>query len=227
MVAQSERFLLPEGQVIDEILPKPVLDMLAEEMRAIDPRLDLIPFQRYKPWALLLTIPLVEAQMKHPQCIAMDLRIFQSAALAGKKTGGLETIDEQLGLFDGFSAEEQIRMLALQLDHLRACRKQGRSWTGEMVRAYLARDIAAMESASEDYLEGGGAIAPTAADRALHDRLMADLLTGRNRRMAERIDGLLRKEKVPHFIAAGALHFSGPEGIVALLQKQGWKVTPL
>jgi uncharacterized protein YbaP (TraB family) len=227
MVAQSERLLLPEGQVIDEVLPEKLVGQLAEELRSISPELDLIPFQRYKPWALLMTLPLVEAQMKSPSALPMDLQIFQRATLGGKKTGGIETIDEQLGVFDQFTMVEQIRMLELQVDYLRHCRKQKRSWIGEMVRAYLNRDMKAMETASDEYLEGGGEIRPTDADRALHARLMAILLIERNRRMADRIDGLLSKNKTRHFIAAGALHFAGAEGLPALLEKKGWRVTPL
>jgi hypothetical protein len=48
------------------------------------------------------------------------------------------------------------------------------------------------------------------------------LVTDRNVKMADRIDAFIKKE--PTFIAVGALHLPGADGVVALLRKKGYTV---
>ena len=49
------------------------------------------------------------------------------------------------------------------------------------------------------------------------------IVTDRNRRMAERMQPMLTAGAA--FVAVGALHLPGEEGIVALLREAGWTVT--
>ena len=51
------------------------------------------------------------------------------------------------------------------------------------------------------------------------------LLTDRNLRMAERIAKMIQKES--HFIAIGALHLPGEQGVINLLRKKGFTLTAL
>lgn len=51
----------------------------------------------------------------------------------------------------------------------------------------------------------------------------SDLIRKRNRLMAKRAGDLLAKGNV--FIAVGALHLPGDEGLVELIRKAGYKVT--
>ena len=51
------------------------------------------------------------------------------------------------------------------------------------------------------------------------------LIVRRNHTMTERADPLLRAGNT--LIAVGALHLPGPEGIVSLIRRRGYKVTPV
>jgi uncharacterized protein len=51
------------------------------------------------------------------------------------------------------------------------------------------------------------------------------MITVRNRHMAERAEATLNAGNA--FMAVGALHLPGPEGLVSLLQQKGFTVTPI
>lgn len=84
------------------------------------------------------------------------------------------------------------------------------------MNAYLQRDLDLMWRISEF----------TAQDRpdlkTLNDAFVQRLLFDRNARMVERMQPQLRQGR--GFIAVGALHLYGERGILALLQKQGYRV---
>ena len=52
------------------------------------------------------------------------------------------------------------------------------------------------------------------------------LLDRRNARWSPRIETAIRSGR-PTLIVAGALHFAGPRGVIALLQKRGYKIEQL
>jgi hypothetical protein len=52
-----------------------------------------------------------------------------------------------------------------------------------------------------------------------------DLIRKRNRTMAARAEAILARGNA--FIAVGALHLPGAEGLVELIRKAGYKVTPI
>jgi uncharacterized protein YbaP (TraB family) len=56
--------------------------------------------------------------------------------------------------------------------------------------------------------------------------LFDEALVGkRNRVMTQRIDSIIRMQ--PTFVAVGALHLAGGEGLVELLRKESYTVTPV
>lgn len=126
-------------------------------------------------------------------------------AFAGKRQAAFETFEGQLGLFAGLPEAEQRRLLSLTI-------------AGGDARGDYARLLSA-------WRRGDTAAIATEARRALGDArgLAAVLLTGRNRAWA---DELQRRAARPGtlFVAVGAGHMAGNDGLPALLSRRGFRV---
>ena len=169
---------------------------------------DLVVLQM-KPWAVAVTL----IMPKPVTGLVLDVVLYQQALAAGKGVEGLETLEEQLSVFDGLSEAHQVEMLRDTLDNL----AQVRADYDAMLAAWLERDLAALVALGENSLQRAG---PGLA-RQFNQTLIVD----RNRRMVER----LRKPLAlgDGFIAVGALHLPGQEGLLHLLEQQGYRVTPV
>jgi uncharacterized protein YbaP (TraB family) len=116
-------------------------------------------------------------------------------------------------VFDGMAEADQVALLRYAVEN----RQQVARTTGELVKAWLARDLAAMWRISR---EGVDASAET---RRLNEVFLQRVLVARNGRMAERMDARMKEGGA--FVAIGALHLYGADGVLARLQKRGWKVS--
>ena len=77
-------------------------------------------------------------------------------------------------------------------------------------RAWLAGDETVLVEATKDGI---------LADPELHEAL----LVGRNRKWAAQLDAMFRQPAMP-FVAVGAAHLVGPDGLAAMLERRGYTV---
>ena len=158
--------------------------------------------ENMKPWAAFTTLSMPVGASALP----LDMQLMGAARQAGKQVVGLESVDEQLAVFDGVPDTDQIAMLRDVACHYDLFQHE----LADMVDAYVARDLAALVEQSERYDSEG------------KEAFMDKLLYERNARMAERMVPLLA---VGHaFIAVGALHLPGARGVLRLLEQQGYRV---
>ena len=54
---------------------------------------------------------------------------------------------------------------------------------------------------------------------------LEDFLFARNRDWIPKIEEIIRQQ--PSFIAVGALHLAGDEGLITMLRKQGYTIEPV
>src|SRR6185369_11851650 len=106
------------------------------------------------------------------------------AGKAGKELSALETVDDQIGVFEGFNNEEQVKMLVETLDEFEKPRKDGLSATQELIRLYLSGDLNAL--AAE-------ATKQTTGDEALSKKMVDRLIDTRNTKMSAKIAELCSK----------------------------------
>lgn len=161
-----------------------------------------LAIRHYKPWAVMVMLSMPSPTTGQ----FLDMVLYQTALMQGKPVHGLESAQEQVAVFDGFSEAEQIELLRDALSDRHRLPEMFR----QLVAAYLARDLATLLELNAEYSPQDGGLA---------QRVQARLVDRRNRLMVERMLPLL--EEGHAFIAVGALHLPGAQGVLKLLQRQG------
>ena len=170
---------------------------------------DRLLIERAKPWAVLLML----AQSRNGGTASLD-GILQAEARARRMAVlSLELPDEQVASLDAIPLASQVALLrwALDTQHARPAELEAAT------RAWLAGDLAGLRRLS---------LAPGRRDPrlAVHLRaLLKHLITDRNVVMAHRLHLPLARGRV--FVAVGALHLHGRDGLLALIREQGYSVT--
>jgi uncharacterized protein YbaP (TraB family) len=158
-----------------------------------------------KPWAAYLTLSFPPGAGQLP----LDMVLMESAYQQHKAVHGLESIDEQAAIFERMAVSDQIALLVDLVCNYDVVQGDIEA----MKDAYLARDLGGLVQLSEKYTLGSDDI---------YQRLIKVLLTDRNHRMVERMSAYVEAGNA--FIAVGALHLPGPEGILQLLKKRGYRI---
>lgn len=161
---------------------------------------------KLKPWAAAVTLSFPESETG----LFLDLLLYRRALRQGKETVGIEAAREQLGFFTGMAMPNQIALLRATLDHLELTE----SGSEALISAWLARDVETLTAINEAYLQR--------LPDDLADRFRTQAIMERNARMARRLTPILAEGDA--FIAVGALHLYGAEGLIQLLRDSGYEV---
>jgi hypothetical protein len=141
------------------------------------------------------------------------MELYEYALQGGKQVHGLETIQEQLDVFNTMPLDEQVLLLKDAVDHFR----EVDALYTDLLAAWKQRDLARLVAINETAMADG--------DRQFTDRFQRRLVTQRNYLMVERMQSYLKQGKA--FVAVGALHLPGEEGLLNLLEKRGYTVRAL
>jgi uncharacterized protein YbaP (TraB family) len=201
----AETMFFDDGRTLQGVIGAKRYKELEDALR--ESGLPMSDLNRKKPWVAVLML----STPGHGG-LSLDMQLQVNATLQEKQTTGLETMQEQLAVFNELSIDDQVAML----DHTLRYHRETEKLLETMVQAYLARDLnrimAAMDADSVD-------------DQRLQETFMTRLLTQRNIRMVDRMRPELDKGNA--FIAVGAAHLAGADGLLALLERAGWRVTPV
>ncbi len=171
----------------------------------------------YQPWvvAAMLSIPACEQARDLAGVVSLDEKLAQMAEERGAQLLGLETIEEQLSVFASMPMD-------LQSKYLMAVARSSPRLADHfetLIALYAARMVTA-------YLPLAMKVEPADSDsEELLAFVQQDLVVKRNHTMVSRALGLLERGNA--FIAVGALHLPGDDGLVELFGKAGYKLTPV
>ena len=164
-----------------------------------------------KPWLLAVIFDLPKPQTP----FAQDNLLMAKSEEAAKEVLGIETAKEHFGVMDDFSMEEQMVMLRAVLKRTPA---QKEADFERLMAAYLEGDSDKI-TALDEQITGG--MLPKALWAKMRDRL----LDKRNVVMAERIIKVANEK--PVFVAVGASHLAGDNGLIAAFKKAGFKLSAM
>jgi uncharacterized protein YbaP (TraB family) len=182
---------LPEGKSLDQMLGEKDFAALVDLLET-----SAASVKRLQPWSAIMLV----VQRLYPTPIPLDLALRNRAAAKGKNLVYLEDFKLQA---------EVIQMLGV--DDLREMIHPGgpgRVQLEKLVDAYRAGDFETLSAIGLDPQE-------IARNPARHARLLDD----RNRDWIGKL--LPHLERGRAFVAVGALHFAGEQGLVELLRERG------
>ena len=213
------KIMIMEGPTLLETLPPETWAALSKALTARG-----IPgfmAAKLRPWyvtVLLAVPPCAMAEMVDPK--GLDGLVIDTALAAGVPVRALEPFDTVFGIFDAMSEAEQITLIQSTL----ALEQQSAAYFITMADSYFAEESRRiwefMRISSYDL--PGYSRAEVDAEFTRFEELLS---TSRNR---DWIPVLLDAAKAgPVFAAFGALHLSGHDGVLDLLEAEGFTLTAL
>ena len=156
-----------------------------------------------KPFVLFSLLTLKSLPCAQPQ--SYEMNFVKMAQEQHKAVEGLETIEEQMKIFDDMPDSVQVQMVMRYINEFDEQKKE----FVKMVHAYRQQDAEALYR----YMMSSPDIA--GSEEAL--------LFNRNRKWVPVMEQAMQKEKI--FFAVGAGHLGGPYGLISLLREKGYTVT--
>ncbi len=169
-----------------------------------DTRLDPGQFASLEDWATALTLSLaVEAKAGFDPANGADVAL--QAKAGNRPVIGLETLAGQLSVFDQLPVTAQKTLLNAVIEESAA-----RARSVKLVEAWASGDMATLDTEAHSGM---------LADPRLRDALLVE----RNREWTRQVAAMLRAGQRP-FVAVGAAHVAGVDGLPAMLAAQGFEV---
>lgn len=162
----------------------------------------LAMFEKAKPFILMG--PLFNAVLScQPQSYEMSL--VELAAKQKSEVIGIETLDEQMAIFDTIPYQDQIKTIITMIDSLPQARKEFSNLVA-LYKSEKINDLYNLMMASNYGMDGNEEV----------------MLFARNKKWVPRIKKIAAEK--PTFFAVGAGHLGGDRGVISLLRKEGFKV---
>lgn len=144
---------------------------------------------------------------------ALDMYFFKEAKSQKKTVRGLEKMDEQVGAFNSIPYDAQAKTLLKSVQKAYETNRDSTDEMDQMMNYYIAGDLEKLAALTDEVDKD---------DPELSKLFTEVFLTKRNHNMADRSVPLMREGST--FIAVGAAHLGGKEGVIQLLRDKGYKV---
>lgn len=162
---------------------------------------------------LLNTVkPFMVSAMLYPKMLDCPMQSVETELLKISKeqnetTIGLETVEEQLNVFDAIPYQDQMNEL---VKTAKSDLEKDVKELKEMLAIYKAEDIQAMIALTKN------------SENVMTSKYDDELLNDRNKNWISRIQKIATEK--PTFFGVGAAHLGGEMGVINLLRKQGYTV---
>jgi uncharacterized protein YbaP (TraB family) len=200
-----QRGTFDDGRTLRQVLPAEVYAELEAQVRATPLPMEAV--ERMKPWMASLALSsLVLQQGGFEAAAGIDLHFHERARAAGMEIIGLETMEDQIDVFEGMSEEAQVAMLRSTLEQ-------------------LDETVAELDAATELWRRGDteGLAAMFVEQMGDQEEAMERLLFARNRAWIPEIETLLERPQTA-IVIVGVGHLAGEQNVIDLLRERGYEV---
>jgi uncharacterized protein YbaP (TraB family) len=195
---------LPADQSLQDVMGSDAYGRVAALAASLEVPESVIA--KLEPWAAALILTQFALNKTGFDAnLGIDMQITERARADGKPVEGLETVIDQLSVFDNRSFEEQTRFLLDSADDAPQLNEDLR----KLIAAWRTGDLRALEREFQK-------------ERKKSPALYDALLGVRNRQWVPKIEALLEQDR-DYLVVVGALHFVGRDGLLTLLKKEGHK----
>jgi uncharacterized protein YbaP (TraB family) len=197
--------LYTDGRTFESAVGKDTATLVATRLKTTGIPMEMI--RTMKPWMVMLLITAFEAQKAGlDAALGLDKYFFDKARAASKPVLALETAESQIDRFDKMPETLQEQMLRSTLTELDSQQNS----VAAMINAWKTGDAAALEKMSLSSFDG-------------YRGAYSSLIVERNNNWVPQIEACMAKPQ-PCFVVVGAAHLIGPDGLLTLLKKKGYKI---
>ena len=161
-----------------------------------------------KPWAVMLMLSTPPPETG----FFMDFSLSLRASGSGLEVVGLETLEQQLSFLENMPMAMQLSLLDQAIaEYARVVEVHD-----QMVDTYLENNLVALQMLSDEQFDS--------IDESASDYFIESGIHARNQRMAQTL--LQQLENTTVFVAVGALHLPGEQGLINILRQHGFVLSP-
>ncbi len=198
---------LPKGQTLEQLIGKGLYSRVEEVL--LDVGLDKETILHLKPWAAMRSFAV---KAENTEDLILDYELLDRAAAQKKDLYQVESIEEFLVTFYSMPEDVQIKLLEFTVNSY----KEMRNTIDLMLEAYLEEDLTKMYQISTLFI-------PNKPEYERYREIyLKHVVKNRNVVMEHYMRKPMREKKT--FIAVGALHLYGDQGVLALMEKDGYQV---
>ena len=169
---------------------------------------DIQEVKKYKPWVLYLTLSgRFDSSVDFRPELGIENHFYRMAKDSGKPTGGLESIQDQLDVFDTLPLPIQDALLQESLAITGS--KEREKVFFRMVKAWHQGRLDGLEQLVETFKS--------------YPLFYKKLLVQRNKNWIPQIEKFLKEDKNV-LVIVGAAHLAGKDGLIALLTDKGYQL---
>ena len=199
-------YTFQDGNTLQTVLSPGTYRLLKKKLKKLD--IDIKDVHKFKPWVLHLTLSgKIDSSIDFRPDLGIENHFYRMAKDAGKPTGGLETIQDQLDVFDTLPMKVQEALLKESLA-LTNSKKREKAFL-HMVKAWHQGNLDGLEVLVESFKR--------------YPLYYKNLLVQRNNNWVPQIEEFLTEEKNV-LVIVGAAHLPGEDGLLHLLTKKGYEL---
>jgi len=194
--------VLPEGKTLPDVLGKERYGRAAALAHEVG--VELSVFDQFAPWFAAEAISQLQlTQLGFQPEAGVEMYFMERARSDGKSVAGLETVHDQISLFQNMPLDTQAEYLVSSLEQAHDLPKE----VDSMVRAWQRGDMQWFENQLQSELKQD-------------PRLYQAVLGARNRKWVPKIEALLNDDK-NYLVIVGTGHLAGQGSVIDLLKKDG------